>query len=354
MEILRYGLLLYAFCGFFVAGGLFFRKDSSGSTYLSFFVVLLAAEMLEFLYSTSQIRAIFPQFFLLNYFPAGLLYGPLLLLHFKQLFDRELHKLDLLHVVPCLAMIVHLLPIYQMTGISRFDYSQMYFMERIMPLNYLRAAHQSFYGAWLLYFSYANFQNVALNKRYYALLVCSIYFLSTVLISWYTMFAESWRGDFIFYYFAVSSIIFVIAYLLYSDASFLKTLSKKYLTSSINEQLMKEIKEKLESAMDKDKVFLRGDLSLKALSDQLEIKPHQLSQTLSELINEGFNDYINKKRVTHAQELLLNQDFDHYKIEAIGKESGFNNKVTFNNAFKKFSGLTPSAYRDEKRSLQAS
>ena len=72
--------------------------------------------------------------------------------------------------------------------------------------------------------------------------------------------------------------------------------------------------------------------------------------SISKLINgrEGcnFSDYINKYRVSEAKKLLADKNFDPYTIVAIGLECGFNSKSTFYTAFKKFTGQTPTQYRE--------
>lgn len=354
MPYLRFGLLAYAIVGIFVSGGLFFRRDLQGRKPLALFVFFISFEMLEFLFETSAVVKLYPYLILMEYFPIGFLYGPLIFIHLRQLLGKDNDWKVLLHFIPVLLMCLHLIFYWEMPPLERIEYMRQHFLDRIMPLNYLRAAHQGIYGLWCLWILKHNFEMLTIKKRSYTLLLAGIYFLATVLISWYTMFAESWRGDFIFYYFSISTLIFLIAYLLYEDPSFLQKLSKKYLTSSVNDDLKYEIRTKLNRVMKDESVFLSGDLNLKVLSEKIGVKSHQLSQTLSELMNEGFNDFVNRHRVEHAKKLLLDPQFDYLKIEAIGLECGFNNKVTFNNAFKKFAGMTPAVYKDQERSLKAS
>jgi AraC-like DNA-binding protein len=67
------------------------------------------------------------------------------------------------------------------------------------------------------------------------------------------------------------------------------------------------------------------------------------------LINEeflvNFYDFVNKYRVEEAKRLLLDNNRN-YKIIAIAYEVGFNSKATFNRVFKKFTGLTPSDFKE--------
>ena len=188
------------------------------------------------------------------------------------------------------------------------------------------------------------------KEKLYGIAVCAIYFISVVLISWLTWFAKNWR-QFIIFYFVAYTVVFVIAYLLYNDPEFLGKMTKKYLNSGLSDKDMKRIYEKIRSSFNGDKVFLHRDLNLAAISDIINEKPHHISQTMSELVQKNFNDYLNFYRIEHAKKMLTDKNFGHYKIEAIAIESGFNNKVTFNKAFLKWTQSTPSLYRKEKLSL---
>ncbi|MEM6318074.1 MAG: helix-turn-helix domain-containing protein [Bacteroidota bacterium] len=59
-------------------------------------------------------------------------------------------------------------------------------------------------------------------------------------------------------------------------------------------------------------------------------------------------DFINRYRVQEVQAKLVDSKFDHYTILGIAQEAGFNAKSTFYTAFKKVTGMTPSAYRKQR------
>ena len=56
----------------------------------------------------------------------------------------------------------------------------------------------------------------------------------------------------------------------------------------------------------------------------------------------SFNDYVNTYRFNTASEMLITTDAS---ITEIAYESGFQSIRSFNNTFKKLSGLSPSEYR---------
>ena len=70
-----------------------------------------------------------------------------------------------------------------------------------------------------------------------------------------------------------------------------------------------------------------------------------VSHVINSRHNKNFPEYINELRIKEAKELLNNPDYKRFKIAFISRECGFNSLSAFNAAFKKFTGLTPSGFR---------
>lgn len=68
-------------------------------------------------------------------------------------------------------------------------------------------------------------------------------------------------------------------------------------------------------------------------------------------LNKHFFDFVNEYRIEKAKELLTHPERKEYTVLEILYEVGFNSKSSFNTAFKKRTGLTPTEYR-RKNSLQ--
>ena len=111
---------------------------------------------------------------------------------------------------------------------------------------------------------------------------------------------------------------------------------------------LKNISRKLENAMEKDKLFKDQELSLKSISEQLNIKPYLISKSLSEVYNKRFNDYVNEYRVKEVQSLLQNSNNSKYTLLSIAMDAGFNSKSSFNRAVKKQLGILPSELKRKK------
>jgi AraC-like DNA-binding protein len=104
-----------------------------------------------------------------------------------------------------------------------------------------------------------------------------------------------------------------------------------------------QIEAKLKTLMTKNEMFLDENLSLPQLAECLGISPHQLSQFLNTRLNKNFKIFVNEYRIAKAKDLLI-QDKD-AKVLAIALDVGFKSKSTFNAAFLKVTGKTPSDYR---------
>ena len=96
---------------------------------------------------------------------------------------------------------------------------------------------------------------------------------------------------------------------------------------------------------EKEQIYLQEDLKLNHLAVELNISTHHLSQVLNEHLGKSFSDFINTYRIKHAQALLVNPAYQQHTILSIAFDSGFSNKASFNAAFKKYTGQTPSAFR---------
>ena len=344
MTYIRYILVAYSLITIFVSGGLFFKKTGRANLMLALFTLLYGLEILYFLFSTSKTASLYPQFLGYYYFEVGFLYGPLFLYHFIFFFnpDRRISLVDILHLIPLFSVSIYLFDITQLPTMERIEYVRIHFYDRIMPVNYFRAFHQLAYGIAIIFLI---LKSTKFKNAFFPWAICVIYFIATLMVTWLTEFADNWR-QFAIYYLIACNIIILIAFFLYTDPTFLKVLRKKYFSSTLNDESMSDIFQKLERYLESEKPYLKNDLKLQMVAKAIDEQPQNISQALNIKYNTNFNELINAKRIDHAKSLFKDKKFSNYKIEAIALESGFNNKVTFSKAFKKFVNKTPSAYRD--------
>ncbi len=117
---------------------------------------------------------------------------------------------------------------------------------------------------------------------------------------------------------------------------------EKYQKSGLTEDHMTRIAEKIEAAMDAEPLHRNAGMSLRDLSRKIGVVPNYVSQTLNGRIGETFFDYVNRRRINDALALLIETNDT---ILAITYEVGFNSRSSFYKAFKRETGITPSAYR---------
>ena len=120
---------------------------------------------------------------------------------------------------------------------------------------------------------------------------------------------------------------------------------KKYEKSSLTEEIQSNTLKKLEEIMHTEKPFLDAGFSMPTLAKKLGISTHHLSQILNEELGQNFFDFLAGYRIREAQLLLKSEDSHFIKIEEIGQMVGYNSKSSFNTAFRRITGTTPSEYK---------
>ena len=96
-----------------------------------------------------------------------------------------------------------------------------------------------------------------------------------------------------------------------------------------------------------NKFFEKHELSIYDISKELNVNKTYISFVINNKANKNFNNFVNQYRIDQSKNLLKDQEFDNFTIEAIANLVGFHSKSSFNIAFKKQVGLTPSQYKKE-------
>lgn len=91
--------------------------------------------------------------------------------------------------------------------------------------------------------------------------------------------------------------------------------------------------------------YLEADLSLAELAERLSMPPRELSETVNAGLAENFFDFINGYRIEHAKGLLTDGTDKKRTVLEVMYASGFNSKSSFNTAFRKYTGMTPSGWK---------
>lgn len=91
---------------------------------------------------------------------------------------------------------------------------------------------------------------------------------------------------------------------------------------------------------------LRDDLSRESVSRAVGISPSRFSRLVHEKKGRTFTDLLNQYRIERAAMLLVRSSDS---LAEIAGETGFCDQSYFSKVFRKYKGLSPSAYRDSRR-----
>ncbi len=122
-------------------------------------------------------------------------------------------------------------------------------------------------------------------------------------------------------------------------------LLKKYERSTLTPEKASEYLERLHRFMDLERPHLDSGITLPALAKRLATSTHHLSQVINEQLHQNFFEFINSRRIAEAQQRLADPANLNINLTEIAFEVGFNSISSFNAAFKKHAGVTPSQYR---------
>jgi YesN/AraC family two-component response regulator len=95
--------------------------------------------------------------------------------------------------------------------------------------------------------------------------------------------------------------------------------------------------------------FLNPELTLKQLASELKIPERLLSGLINQYRNQNFYDFVNNYRISKAQKMLTDETSKRKTVLEILYDSGFNSKSSFNQVFKKTTGLTPTEFKRNHR-----
>jgi AraC-like DNA-binding protein len=118
----------------------------------------------------------------------------------------------------------------------------------------------------------------------------------------------------------------------------------KYKKSGLDKTKVLQLADSLLNYMKLKRPYLEPELTLMQLAKGVNISANDLSQVINESFSVNFFDFINAYRVTTFKNAITSGEMNSKTLLGIALESGFNSKASFNRAFKKMTGQTPSEY----------
>ncbi|MEE4258278.1 MAG: helix-turn-helix domain-containing protein [Bacteroidales bacterium] len=112
----------------------------------------------------------------------------------------------------------------------------------------------------------------------------------------------------------------------------------------LEDPIIEEINTKLLHYFEEEKPYLNPELSLQDLADDLDVKRHQLSNTINQKHQKNFYEFVNQYRVEDVKIRMTDPQNKHLKLISLAYDAGFNSKASFNRIFKQFTNMTPSQF----------
>ncbi|MBB3329679.1 AraC-like DNA-binding protein [Halomonas campaniensis] len=101
---------------------------------------------------------------------------------------------------------------------------------------------------------------------------------------------------------------------------------------------------RLETHMAEARPYLDANLTVEQLARQLGVPTRELSRAINQGLDKNFFEFVSDYRIAEACRQLRTVEAGTTILQVM-YDSGFNSKSVFNTAFKKATGMTPSAYR---------
>lgn len=356
------------------------RLKETKSVVLGLLTFVLSLSLLGGIYGMSGFYKTFPHFTNVAD-PMFLLYGPLLFIYIFVLSQNRLPRYYLLHGLPFLIYVISFIPLYLKSGEEKIEWAEYIFLNDHVPLEgllmqLLRVVHISIYIVLSLVAiknyqtkikdNFSDIEKISLNQAknilyffLFALIVACISFVFGYVLSYSFSLSNNIIG------LVIGIIIFALAYSTWNKKNVEGMVSSKQKGKTGNpivppskvkgrsvfvltDEQLEEYGGRLETAIEEEKVYTENELSLAELSKKINIQAYQLSELISRLYNESFFDFINRHRIEEIKARIEDPESDSYSLLGIAMDCGFNSKSSFNTAFKKFTGLTPSEYRKQK------
>ncbi|HPF51616.1 MAG TPA: helix-turn-helix transcriptional regulator [Draconibacterium sp.] len=349
------------------------------SVVLGVLTLVLSISLLGGIYGMTGYYKVFPH--LVNVMdPLFLLYGPLLYIYIFVLTQSRLPQNYFLHILPFVVYIISFIPLYIKSGEEKIQFAEYIFLSESVPFEGLlmqlgRVIYIAVYVIVSLVLirthqkkikdNFSNIEKISLSQAKYILYLFLVVLL-VALISFFFgyRFSYSFSVSNNIIGFFVGILIYALAYSTWKtkniqSSEILDTIAgEDYDAKSefknkgrnvfvLSEEQLEEFNSRLTQAMNK-KVFTENELSLAELSKKIDIHAYQLSELISRIYGESFFDFINRYRIEEIKQRLQDPDSNSFSLLGIAMDCGFNSKSSFNTAFKKFTGQTPSEYRKQK------
>ncbi len=307
--------------------------------------------------------------------PINFILAPLLYLFIRERIDHNKGKYDWVHFLPFVFWLLYCIPYFMQSDIFKYNSyidtmkpdwpfveAEMYWHEDILNLrnniNYLTLISFSSYllASLILIAGKAKqkgstfFKIEDPNIRATRNSTYHLFFIIVIFVFVKLYFGRDLGDYFIGLYItfmAYNTMVQVIRNSNYFDqpGSIFDIPTAKYKKSSLLEDQKELLLNKVKIELCENKYFANNMASVSGLAKNIGESSHHVSQVINEKMNKSFFELLAWYRVEEAKRILTEDIHKKYTIEELADEVGYNSKSSFNGAFKKLSGQTPSEFR---------
>ncbi len=344
--------------GFFAAFILFKKQNRSlADVLLAIWMIMISFELLHMLFDISNSPW---HRFTSNFSFFSLTFGPFLYLYVNKLIgaDNTFRRQDLLHFIPYLVFVlIHLIFFTNQREVfTKADFSNGLFdlsSARVITLFFSLVIYSSLvikklslHRKWLK--ENYSYESSAITLKW-------LTHISYIFIITYSLLVSFTALKVITGHFYASShiipatgltiICFSLSYYGFNQPSlFLERMNTGQIPKGKPDSILMK---KLLQCMKNDKPYLIPELTIEMLSDEAGISRQMITKILHEKMKKNFFTFVNEYRIEEAKKGLTDPAFRNLSVLSIALECGFNSKSSFNALFKKYTGLTPTAFRSQ-------
>lgn len=367
-------------------------------------IFLFAFFFINNLYSLAHYATIYSEsktliaILLVNFTPLFLLVGPVLYFYIRGLLrdDYRLSKLDWLHFIPALLLLINITPHLFSSFSEKLEYANRVIQSPSEIVNYknifipatLKFILRPFFG--LLYIAlcirmvYIKFKDerpetdqskLIFKWTFFLIFNTLLVYVSFLIFTIFSYQSNDYKiAEVKGFYFLISTLVGLVLLnisllffpnILYGlpQLDYVLPIKSKILDEEASELIKRNAKsfeisqEKLKLLDDKiqqyilSKPYLNPDFNLSTMSADTDIPVHHLSYYFNEHLNINFNTWKNDHKINHIIFLIENGSNEMLTLDALAKQAGFGSRTTFFNAFKQKTGLTPSEYLNKRSTL---
>lgn len=272
-----------------------------------------------------------------------------LFIHYLYQDNKKFRPIHLLHFLPVASIILYFSPFYLASTAHKAGWLQ---GAQLLPNASLPGSYFYFitlYSAAYLTASLRSFlRNKHLTQQPLNALITIIFavtigFLLTAFLN--TVLGSQIDLTNIMYLILVGGFLIGSIIILGSEKNLKISHGYKYQNSKIDEVNSKQIFESVRELLTNEKLFKDPQLRLAKLAAKINTPAYLVSHAINLQAGISYNDLINKMRIEEAKKLILDQRHQHWTLDAVGYEVGFNSRSAFYSAFKKTTNSTPSAFK---------